>query len=245
MAKMSDATLSYFKDLQDQVSSGVSGVGSFEEAAQLYTESIYRAFKDSIVLVRLFVTVPYGELPTFNKNFVNSLSASKGISDLVNDQTLVLSLSGTSGEKTEWNERTKSDGHVGIPLVSSTFVDAIPMISRLLGQLGLGLEWIDRTDTQMVMEQMGSMSGLFYVSDAATEVDQKGRKVIVAQDFVSANGVRTVFGFGSGYEGMKTFSVMILFLRETLDKAKAEQVASTMASFRDSTVDLARRKIFV
>jgi hypothetical protein len=245
MAKISDATLTLFKDLQDKVNREVSGVGSFEEAAQLCTEFIYQAFKDSIVLVRLFIIIPYGKLPDFNKIFVDKLSASKGVTELVNDQTPVLSLSGTSGDKIEWNDRKKSEGHVGIPLVSSAFVNAIPMISRLLGQLGLGLNWIDINDTQMVIKQMGSMAGLFYVSDAATEVDQQDRKIIVAQDFVSGNGVKTVLGFGSGYEGMKTFFVTILFLRETLDKTKAEQFATAMSFFRDSTAGLVKREIFL
>ena len=205
---------------------------------------MYGAFKDSIVLVRLFATVPYGQLPKQNKDFVDGLASSKGVGKSIHDQTLVLSLLGTSGEGPAWNDRKDSQGHVGIPLVSAAFIDAIPMMSRLLKQLGLGLDWIDSTDTNLVKHTIGSMSGVFFVPDATTEVDQQGRKIIAAQDFVKAYKVKTVLGFGGGYMGTSTFAVTIIFLRDTIEETKARQFAAGMAFFKAITGDLVKKRIF-
>jgi hypothetical protein len=207
-------------------------------------KTLYNEFKESIVLARLFATVPYGRLPAPNKNFVDALAKSKGVSQSIHDQTLVLSLIGTIGEESAWNDRRNSQGHVGIPLVSSAFIDAIPMMSRLLKQLGLGLDWIDQGDTNVVKHTIGSMSGVFFVPDAASEVDQHGRKIIAAQDFVTKYGVKTVCGFGGGYLGGATFSVTIIFLRETLDQNQVRAFAAGQSFFKAVTSDLVNRKIF-
>lgn len=244
MAKISEAPATTLQAFQTNIRQRINGLGSFEEAAQHYTTTLYKEFKESIVLIRLFATVPYGQLPLQNKNFVDNLARSKGVGQSIHDRTLVLSLLGTSGEEPAWNERRNSQGHVGIPLVSAAFIDAIPMMSRLLKQLGLGLDWIDRGDTDVVKHTMGSMSGVFFVLDATSEVDHHGRKIIAAQDFVTTYTVKTVFGFGGGYLGSSTFSVTIIFLRETLDESKARHFAAGLSFFKAITVDLVKRKIF-
>ena len=244
MAKICDATFTDFRNLQDKISKLVNGVASFEDAAQTYTAALYEAFKESIVLVRLFVTVPYEKLPIPNRKFVDHLALSKKDRQLIHDNTLVLSLVGTSGVKPEWNDRHQSQGHVGIPLVSADFIDAIPMMSRLLKQLGMDLNWIDTRDSRLVTRTIGSLCGVFFVPDAATEVDQKGRKIIAAQDFVATYHVKTVFGFGGEYLDTPTFFVTINFLRETLEKNQAERFATAMSFFKAITVRLVEGQIF-
>ena len=243
MATLREAISADLKNLQNKIIKVVSGSDSFEEAAQRYTAAIYEELKDSIVLIRVFVTIPYGNLPAENKAFVDKLAASKGVSQLVNDQTPVLSLLGTSGVEPAWNDRKRSQGHVGIPLVSVDFIDAIPMMSRLLRQLGLGLEWIDKEDTKLVTQTTGRAKGVFWVPDAVTEVDQQVRKIIAAQDFVATYGVKSVFGFGGGYIGTRTFYVAIIFLREAIEKNQAEQFAALMSHFKSLTIDSTEGKI--
>jgi hypothetical protein len=244
MARISEATTTTLQAFQNKIRQRISQFRSFEEAAQHFITTIYEEFKESIVLVRLFATVPYGELPLQNKNFVKALATSKGVGQALFDHTLVLSLLGTSGEQPAWNDRRYSQGHVGIPLVSADFIDAIPMMSRLLRQLGLGLDWIDRADTDIVKHTMGSMSGVFFVPEATLEVDSRGRKIIAAQDFVTKYHVKTVFGFGGGYLGSSTFSVTIIFLRETLNESQVKQFVANMAFFKAITVNLVKKKIF-
>ena len=88
------------------------------------------------------------------------------------------------------------------------------------------------------------MSGVFFVPEAASEVDQRGRKIIVAEDFVQKYGIKTVFGFGGGYLGSSTFSVTIIFLRETLSETDARQFAAQVGFFKTITADLVKQKIF-
>lgn len=100
----------------------------FEDAAQCFVNACFEDFKESLILVRLFVTVPYGELPEFNRKFVSDVAASMGHTDELNDQTPVLSLVGTRGVEPAWNDWRQSQGHVGIPLISREVVQSIPMM---------------------------------------------------------------------------------------------------------------------
>ncbi len=62
----------------------------------------------------------------------------------------MLSLPGTHGQEADWNDRHKSTGHVDIPVISSASVGTIPMISRLLKELGVPLDWIDSHDSEII-----------------------------------------------------------------------------------------------
>jgi hypothetical protein len=120
-----------------------TALGSCEAVAQKYADTLYNRFSQSIVLARIFAAVPFIELPDQNKRFINNLGTTAGISSLIKDQTPVLSLPGTAGANPQSNDRRRSVGHVGVPLASSHFIDSIPMMSRLLRQLGMYLAWID------------------------------------------------------------------------------------------------------
>ncbi|MHC4167426.1 MAG: hypothetical protein ACYSWQ_10750, partial [Planctomycetota bacterium] len=191
------------KSLLDKVQEDTKNCRTLEQAAQLVTDAVYEELGDSVVLARVFATVAFGELPEPNRAFVAGLATANEITQLINDDTLILSLLGTRGVKSEWNDRRASQGHVGIPLASAAFVDKIPMISRLLKQVGLDLDWIDSQDADIVTKTLGGVSGIFYVPDAAQAVDHQGRKIIPAQDFVEANDVKTVFGLAGGYPAGK------------------------------------------
>ena len=61
----------------------------------------------SIVLVRVFLTVPLTTLPPSNQGFIQT-HAGEGASEL-EDQTAVLSLIGSSGQESRWNDRRNSE----------------------------------------------------------------------------------------------------------------------------------------
>lgn len=236
MSKVDDpiAVVSLIKKISEQLKK----CRSFEEAAQLYNSLLYAEFRDSVVLTRTFATVPFQELPQENKQFVEDLAERTHVSNLLGDRTLVLTLMGTTGTDTAWNNRKSSKGHVGIPLVSSAFIEEIPMMSRLLKELGLDLGWIDSTDSEIISKMFGKVSGVFYVDDAKTTVDKRNRKIIAAQDFVSNHDVKTVFGIGSGYVQTSTFAVNINFLRETADKSTIEKFVPVFNQLKIDTLDL-------
>jgi hypothetical protein len=236
MSKISET--SNILPLIDDITEKTKSCKTLEEAAQTVTDVLYEEFSDSIVLARLFGTVPLGKLPVANRSFVAELADSQGITDLIKDETLILSLLGTRGAEVAWNDRRRSEGHVGIPLASADFIDKIPMMSRLLKEVGLDLDWIDRQEA-ITIKTFAGLSGVFYVPDARTAVDDQGRKIISAQDFVRDNDIKTVFGLAGSYPLKKTFVTLIIFCRETLQKPQVDRFLLLMSSFKAKTTSLA------
>ncbi len=237
MASIGQASLTSLYSLFGNVQKKMEGAAALEAAAQKCVDSVYDTFGDSLALARLYATVPYGKLPSWNKSFVDGLAKAKGLS--VFDNTPVLSLLATRGKKGPWNDRKKSEGHVGIPLASAAFVEQIPMVLRLLTDLGIKLEWIDKPD-QGFSTRLADWSGLFHVPDAGTSKDQKNRHIIPAQDFVAEQGVKTVFGVGGSYASGTLFT-LILFTTEAVDKPVAERFMPLVSTIKASTSDLATK----
>ena len=148
--------------------------------------------------------------------------------------TPVLSLIGSHGQKEEWCDRRKSTGHIGIPLISSAFIGAIPMISRLLKELGVPLDWVDTHEAEVIVETIGSSVGLFFVENAAEAKDDIGRNIIAAQDFVSEHGVRGVFGTGGAYPNGQMV-VVVVFCRDTFSRENAECFLTLASMFQGKT----------
>lgn len=216
-----------------------------EQAAQELAAGIYSKFTESVVLARVFLWVFFDTLPAPNKDFVENMVRSAGVAADLKNSTPVLSLLGTSGLEPAWNDRRKSQGHIGIPLVSSSFVDAIPMISRLLSELGVPIEWIESHDSEIIKKTVDDSSGLFFVDDAATAEDREGRRIIAAQEFVSTYGVKSVFGGGEVYPNGQMF-VFVVFCRDAFARETAEQFSLLARLFRDSTASLVKaERVFV
>jgi hypothetical protein len=227
--------------LERQVQASTRGCATLEGAAQVFTSLLGQSFPDDVLLARLFVTVPYARLLTPQREFVDALAVKTGIADRITNDTLVLALAGTSGALPEWSDRRRSQGHIAIPLATSDFIDAIPMMSRLLRELGLGLEWIDSKDTSIVARSLGSSSGIFYVREASEETDNRGRKIIAAQEFVQSYGVKTVFGIGGAYMGTDSFLVNIVFCKSFVERASVEPLMGFINRFKASTMEVAKQ----
>lgn len=246
MPKLSDIGVFEVAALQSKIEKSLLGVSSLEDASQKFAGVFYEEFAESLVLARVFATIPFMHLPSDNQHFAANLADSKGGLGLVNGHTLVLSLLGTRGEAPEWNDRRKTKGHVGIPLISKDFLDAIPMMSRLLKELGVEVGWIDRDDTKIVIKRGANKANVFYVPDAKTAIDHENRKIISAQDFVESHNVKTVFGFGNGYSGADDiFMVAIFFANEKLEKKQVEQFTPMINLFKTATTAMIhQRKLF-
>ena len=234
--KIEQATASTITELWTKVEPRVKQSKSLEEAAQALATALHTQFQESVVLARVYFTVPFGALPATNKAFVQKLAESAGAASDLKATTPVLSLIGTAGQEVDWNDRRKSKDHVGIPLTSSAFVDAIPMISRLLKELGVPLDWVDTQDAEIV-KKMDRAAGLFFVENAAEATDHQGRKIIPAQDFVSGHNVKTVFGVGGGYAGGQIV-VVVAFCRDLIPRASAERFVALRDAFKGNTSSL-------
>ena len=236
--KIDQATSDTLSGIWAELEPRVERAKNLEEAAQELVTALQTKFDESVVIARTFVTVPFEELPPSNKEFVLNLAKSAGAEAELKATTPVLSLIGTYGQKSDWKDRHKSKGHVGIPLISSAFVGSIPMISRLLNELGIPLEWADSHDTEIIIKTIGSSTGLFFVEDAASATDSQGRKIIVAQDFVSDYKVRSVFGTGGAYLSGQML-VLVLFCRDVLSRDIAERFMEVANLFKGKTLSLA------
>jgi hypothetical protein len=152
-------------------------------------------------------------------------------------------LLGTHGSKPEWCERARSKGHLGIPLISAEFVRAIPMVARLLEELGVDLAWLDAAAEMYTRKLLGGFNGVFFVDDAATAQDSLGRNIIPAQDFVDEQGIKTVFGMGGFYPD-NTLIAIIVFSREHLTRSHVERLTSLISLFKGETFGLVRARKF-
>ena len=205
-------------------------------AAQGCMDAIYEAFDESLVLARIFATARYRQLPQADRLFLRGMTESQNLQSQLTDDSIVLSLLGTRGAKEPWNDRRRSSGHLGIPLLSSEFVEGIPMISKLMIDMGIGLEWIDDQETDIIVRALGKIVRVFHVQEAATAKDAKGRHIVAAQDFVAENGVKTVFGFGGSYlDG--TFLTAIFFSREELDRLEVEKFLILFSAIKNTLVE--------
>lgn len=241
MGDINSAQVQLITDVRKKIEDNVKGSPCLAEAAQSACGHIYETFKESIVLARIFATVQFDKLPSQNQKFVNELAGTKGIADLIDSQTLVLSLLGSRGEDPAWNDRHHSKGHVGIPLASGAFINKIPMMSRLLNDLGLGLGWIDSKDRNVFTRTTGKMGGVFHVLDAASAEDALGRKIIADQTFVDKHKVKTVFGVGGGYILGNTFIVLIIFCRDSIPRQRAELFVPIINSIKTATAPFVSR----
>ncbi len=242
--RIEQATSQNVSDLLAQIEPRIEGAQALENAAQELVATFQQQFDESVVIARAFVTVPYSSLPPENQEFVRNLAESAGAAADLKPATPVLSLIGTYGQETDWRDRRRSKGHVGIPLISSSFVDAIPMISRLLKELGVPMTWVDSHDSEIIAKTMDPSGGLFFVDNAAEATDHQGRKIIAAQDFVSSFGVKSVFGAGGVYPGGQIV-VIVVFCRDAFAKAAAEKFLELNSWFRTKTDSLAQStKIF-
>jgi hypothetical protein len=242
--RFGEATSAVIDALEKRTEEELSSAESLEAAAQRFCDILYVTFEESAVLVRVFASVPFAALPATNRAFVEDLVGPRARA-VLNAKTPVLSLLGSRGRVPRWNSRHLSEGHVGIPLASAEFVEAIPMIASLVKQLGLEIEEAEDVDTAIVTQSLGKVAGVFYVDDARTAVDSRGRRIIAARDFVDEHDVRTVFGFGGAYALTGTFVVAVLFTGEDVARAQAARFMRLASQLKASTMrPVGRHRIF-
>ena len=242
MASFKTSGIKAVTDLNKKATSKIKSATNFEQAAQDFIDLFYEQYEDHLALARVFLTIPFAELPDFNRQFVENLAQQNSVSDQLKDHTPVLSLMATRGRQPQWNDRRQSQGHVGIPLISKQFIEAIPMVSRLLKDFGMGLDWVDKVSSGLHVQTFGKSAGTFHVPDAKRSVDEQNRKIIPMQDFVEEQDVRTVFGIGGGYK--TSFMVAIFFTKEEIDKLTVRRYESLVFGFTRKTLLLVQQKRF-
>ena len=202
---------------------------SMEQAAENIVEYLYTHLSDglggaeSLALVRLFKTQPYGELEEDLQNFARRLLGHEPARSMK-----CLTLLATRGAKPEWCSRRLSLGHQAIPLVSEEGVARIPMIANLVQQFGLEISQVIEPDSGLLTDLLERTFNVFHVAEAV------GSSNIPAQDeFVLPEGIRSCLGFGGVLPRGDLFAV-IMFSRvpipvETASMFKSLSLAVKLA----------------
>ena len=102
--KIERATGATVTQLWSTVEPRVEQAATLEEAAQALATAVQNEFSDSAVLARVYVTVPFDDLPQSIRAFVESLAGSAGAAPELKGTTPVLSLIGTHGQEGDWND---------------------------------------------------------------------------------------------------------------------------------------------
>jgi hypothetical protein len=201
-------------------------------SAQAFVDA-FAAHFPSIVLARLFVVLPFAQLPASEQEFARLFVKADA---RLSAKTPVLSLLGSAGHEHRYRGRAHSLGHLAIPLLDRQFVQSIPMVTKMLADLQVDLQALDDGRPIATRRMLGGQNSTFYVPDL-TARDDAGRAIIPAQDFVEAHRIATVFGMGGAYvDG--TLCVAILFCQEKLDRLVVDRFSSFISSFKMATASL-------
>jgi hypothetical protein len=217
-----------------------TGAASIEEVASrtvhlLHDELVeISSGRPATALVRLYLTVPYGELDDDLRRFGARLMPG----EILAPTTRCLTLLGTVGDRPEWSDRQRSVGHRAIPLPSEAVVQSIPMISQLLRQLGLDVATVVTPAPTVVLEVEQRTYNVFYVPEAV------GSAHIPAQeDFVVPCGIRSVLGFGGLLPSGEVFATLV-FTRVSVPRDVADMFRNLAMNLKLALLPVLGRPIF-
>lgn len=201
----------------------------------LYENLISKDSKEkSCVLIRMFQTIPYKKLSHELQEYASTLLNNQSVTPKLKCLTLL----STAGEKSEWNLRQKSSGHKAIPLVDKAAISKIPMISRLIQQLGLDPGQVLEEDPNLLADLEQKMYNVFYVADAL------GSPYIPAQkSFVIPFNIKSVIGFGGLLPSGNMF-VVLMFLKVKVPRETIDLLKPLALSVKVALLPFDRGKIF-
>jgi hypothetical protein len=217
-----------------------AGARSMEEVAQRITALLHESLRDgtgearAAVLVRLFVTLPYADLPEELRAFARAV-----LGDEPPWPTLkCLTLLGSAGVEAAWNSRATSVGHKALPLASEESITRSPMIAQLITQLGLPMGRLLSPDPDFVLDAQQHTYNVFHVADAL------GSPHIPAQQqFVVPFGVRSVVGFGGLLPTGDLFAT-IVFARQRITRETADLFRVLALNVKVALLPFAGSRVF-
>lgn len=191
-----------------ELSSLGEGARSMEEAAArtaryFHEQLVDRSGARCCALARFYKVHPFGELDSLRSRFAAAQLADRAGAGSVPCLTLL----GTAGDEPAWCSPERSAEHLAIPLLGAEAVARMPMVARLIAQLGLQPGAVLAPAPEQIPELAGMALDVFHVAEA------RGSPFIPAQErFVDRYGIRSVIGFGGVLPTGALFAV-ILFSR--------------------------------
>lgn len=214
--------------IQRSLREELSSVSSLESAARAWVSAIYEPLADALVLARVFAILPLAALPPYEAELAERMARASG--SRLDPRAPVLTLLATRGAREDWNHRHRSKGHLALPLASAHAADSSPMVASLLDDLGVRLTSVSWGPRLVSVAREMPEHPTFYVADARTTTDARGHLKIPARSFVRDHDVKTVFGVGGSAGG--TIFAMVLFARQHVTRAVAEELVPLAAEFR-------------
>jgi hypothetical protein len=236
-------TVARVRVLQERIRVAAAACTSTDQAAQRLADILFSEVAD-IALVRVYAALPFDILPPPVQEKAVARARLRQVEHLISARTPVMSLLGSRGIERSWGDRRLSQSHAGVPLVSPEFLESLPMFSALLSDLGSSL--IPRPAIEGVhLESLlgGDRAGLFFVEDAASTLDARGRRIIPSQDFVASYGIKTVFGMGAMWTTGE-FLTCIVFSTVAIERAIVRRLAPLLGVFRSASNSLAVKGSF-
>jgi PAS domain S-box-containing protein len=149
--------------------------------------------------------------------------------------TPCLTLLASRGDEAAWNDVSLSKGHQAIPLRDREAVGELPMVARLVQQLGIDLGPIFDNDGTLIFQDSQRNCNVFHVADA------HGSPYVPAQaDFVEKYGIKSVLGFGCVLPTGDFFAI-ILFAKIKILQDVCELFKTLALSMRVAMLPLGRR----
>jgi len=197
---------------------------SIEDAYQHLAQSMCESFQNNqkqsdLILSRVYHSFDFQLLPSSLQQVAKQVWK-----DDAADNNKFIALMGTYGDEPAWQDRTKSEGHKVI-LLSHESLTKIPMVARLLQQIGFDLgTLLGEKEKGIEFEGISGTFGVFYVSPALKS------PYIPAQNFVEKYAVKSVLGTGVMLP-QGDISIYIGFSRVDVTNEVAANLASLMSLF--------------
>lgn len=210
---------------------------TMEDAARDIVEHLYETLmgnekptEKACALVRFYKTHRLGSLDEQRKRFVGAERM-----EALSHNTPCMTLLATRGDEPEWNDVALSRGHQVIPLRDRQAVSELPMVARLVQQLGVDLGPIFENDGTLIFQDAQRNCNVFYVDEAL------GSPYVPAQvDFVAKHGIQSVLGFG-GVLPTGDFFAIILFAKVKILPSVCDLFKTLAMAARVAMLPLGRR----
>ncbi len=207
---------------------------TLRDAGQICVDRLHQEFAESLALIRLFATVPFAFLPEREQAFARRLATERKVQSQITEDTIVLTLLASRGSMPEWNDPRRSRHHLAIPVLSASFIQTIPLVSRVLAETGI-VPWLEKQSTLIMLKTVGEMAQLIYVEAARTSRTSDGFHVIPSQDFVQAHDIRTVLALGGSYLN-GTAMALLLFTTEHFTEGQAAKFTPLVNTIKTMTM---------
>jgi PAS domain S-box-containing protein len=143
--------------------------------------------RSALALARLYVTRRLSELEPDVQDFARAAATDA----FARHNAVCLTLLATAGDEEAWNDRHRSLGHKAIPLPSVEAIARLPMVARLVEQLGIDPRHVVAPDEVDPAGGPAGGQGVFFVPRA-----RDSSYVPAQSDFVVPYGIRSVLGCG-------------------------------------------------